>query len=65
MFVINLPPKKVWVRNEYLYDLRRGHGEYTLGYWVSLSQSPVERFTLRRTCRTTAPSTINCPFLRS
>ena len=36
MFVVNLPPKKVWVRNEYLYDLRKGHGEFTLGYWVSL-----------------------------
>jgi hypothetical protein len=36
MFVVNLPPRKVWVRNEYLYDLRKGHGQYTLGYWVSL-----------------------------
>ena len=36
MFVVNLPPKKVWVRKEYLYDLRKGHEEYTLGYWVSL-----------------------------
>jgi len=36
MFVVNTPPKKVWVRKEYLYDLRKGHGEYTLGYWVSL-----------------------------
>ena len=36
MFIVNLPPKKVWVRKEYLYDLRKGHGEYTLGYWVSL-----------------------------
>ena len=36
MFIVNTPPRKVWVRKEYLYDLRRGHGEYTLGYWVSL-----------------------------
>ena len=36
MFIVNTPPKKVWVRKEYLYDLRKGHGEYTLGYWVSL-----------------------------
>ena len=36
MFIVNLPPKKVWVRKEYLYDLRKGHGEYVLGYWVSL-----------------------------
>ena len=36
MFIVNTPPQKVWVRKEYLYDLRKGHGEYTLGYWVSL-----------------------------
>ena len=36
MFIVNLPPRKVWVRKEYLYDLRKGHGEYVLGYWVSL-----------------------------
>ena len=36
MFIVNLPPKKVWVRKEYLRDLRDGHGEYVLGYWVSL-----------------------------
>ena len=33
--VANLPPVKVWVRREYLRDLRDGHGEYTLGYWVT------------------------------
>ena len=27
MFVVNLPPKKVWVRKEYLYYLRKGHFE--------------------------------------
>ena len=36
MFIVNLPPKKVWVRKEYLRDLRDGHGEFVLGYWVSL-----------------------------
>jgi len=36
MFVINLPPRKVWVRREYLRDLRDGHGEYVKGWWVSL-----------------------------
>ena len=36
MFIVNLPPKKVWVRKEYLRDLRDGYGEYVLGYWVSL-----------------------------
>jgi hypothetical protein len=33
--VANVPPVKVWVRKEYLYDLQKGHGEYTPGYWVS------------------------------
>lgn len=35
MNVINLPPKKVWVRKEYLRDLRDGHEEYIKGWWVS------------------------------
>ena len=30
-----LPPKNVWVRKEYLYDLKKGHGEYTPGVWIS------------------------------
>lgn len=33
--VANIPPIKVWVRKEYLYDLQKGHGEYTPGYWVT------------------------------
>ena len=33
--VANVPPTKVWVRREYLRDLRDGHGEYTPGYWVT------------------------------
>jgi hypothetical protein len=36
MFVINLPPKKVWIRREYLRDLRDGQGEYVKSWWVSL-----------------------------
>lgn len=36
MNVINLPPKKVWIRKEYLRDLRDGHGEYVKAWWVSL-----------------------------
>ena len=35
-FIINTPPKKVWVKREYLRDLRDGYGEYVLGYWVSI-----------------------------
>ena len=31
----NVPPIRVWVRKEYLYDLRKGHGEYTPGFWVT------------------------------
>lgn len=36
MNVINLPPKKVWIRKEYLRDFRDGHGEYVKAWWVSL-----------------------------
>jgi hypothetical protein len=36
MNIINLPPKKVWIKKEYLRDLRDGHGEYVKGWWVSL-----------------------------
>jgi len=38
--VANIPPTKVWVRREHLRDLRDGHGEYTLGYWVSAKSIP-------------------------
>lgn len=31
-----LPPIPVYVRKEYLYDLEKGHGEYTPGIWVSV-----------------------------
>ena len=34
--VHNLPLINVYVRKEYLYDLERGHGEYTPGIWVSV-----------------------------
>lgn len=31
-----LPPIPVYVRKEYLYNLEKGHGEYTPGIWVSV-----------------------------
>ena len=31
-----LPPRKVWVKKEYLYDLEKGHGEITPGIWISV-----------------------------
>lgn len=34
--VHNLPPVHVMVRKEYLYDLEKGHGEFTPGMWVSV-----------------------------
>ena len=36
----NIPPVRVWVRKEYLYDLRKGHGEYTPGFFVSCKSIP-------------------------
>lgn len=34
-FICPLPPVKVWVRSEYLYDHEHGHGERVQGVWVS------------------------------
>lgn len=34
--IVNTPPIKVWVRKEYLRDLQDGHGDFVLGYWVSI-----------------------------
>ena len=33
--VINLPAQKVWVRKEYLRDLKDGYGEFVEGVWVT------------------------------
>ncbi len=34
--VANLPPLKVLVKKEYLYDLKKGHGELVEGVWISV-----------------------------
>lgn len=34
-----LPPIDVMVRKEYLYDLEKGHGEYTPGVWISVKST--------------------------
>jgi len=34
--VHNLPPVEVYVKKEYLYDLQKGHGEFTPGIWISI-----------------------------
>jgi len=34
--VANLPPTKVLVKKEYLYDLEKGHGELVEGIWTSV-----------------------------
>ena len=33
--VANLPPTKVYVKKQYLYDHQKGHGEFVEGVWVS------------------------------
>lgn len=43
-FVCPLPPIKVWVRNEYLYDHKRGHDELTEGVWTSVKSIKGEAF---------------------
>ena len=34
--VANLPPTKVYVKKEYLYDHEKGHGELIEGVWISV-----------------------------
>ena len=34
--VANVPPVKVWVKKQYLYDLQKGHGEYVQGIWATV-----------------------------
>lgn len=43
-FVCPLPPLKVLVRAEYLYDDERGHGELVEGIWVSVKAIRGEAF---------------------
>ena len=33
--VANVPPTKVYVKKQYLYDHQKGHGEFVEGVWVS------------------------------
>ena len=35
----NLPPIELYVKKEYLYDLEKGHGEYTPGIWISVKST--------------------------
>jgi len=42
--ICNLPSLKVYVRNEYLYDHEKGHGEFTEGHWVSAKSLPGRAF---------------------
>ena len=34
--VANLPLQPVYVRQEFLYNFKKGHGEFIKGYWVSV-----------------------------
>ncbi len=33
--VANLPPIKVFIKKEYLYDHQKGHGEFVEGVWIT------------------------------
>ena len=37
--VHNLPVVPVYVKKEYLYDLEKGHGELTPGYWITVKST--------------------------
>jgi hypothetical protein len=43
-FVTPLPPMKVMVRAEYLYDFERGHGDLVEGLWCSVKSHRGEAF---------------------
>ena len=43
-FICPLPPIKVLVRAEYLYDHERGHGEYVEGIWCTVKAHNGEAF---------------------
>ena len=34
--VANLPPTKVYIKKEYLYDHEKGHGEFVEGVWITV-----------------------------
>ena len=37
MFLVaNLPPTKVYIKKEYLYDHEKGHGEFVEGVWITV-----------------------------
>ena len=38
--ITNLPAQHVWVRREYLRDLRDGHGEFVRGIWLTAKSIP-------------------------
>jgi hypothetical protein len=42
--ITNLPMIKVWVRKEYLRDLKDGHGEFVEGIWVTAKSIPGRAF---------------------
>ena len=42
--ICNMPAEKVWVRKEYLRDLKDGHGEFVEGVWVSAKSIPGRAF---------------------
>ena len=42
--ICNLPAQKVFVRKEYLRDLKDGHGEFVEGVWISAKSIPGRAF---------------------
>ena len=34
--IANVPPVRVYVKKEYLYDFQKGHGEFVEGHWVTV-----------------------------
>ena len=47
MFLVaNIPPVHCWIRKEFLYDFKEGHGEYVSCIWVSIKSIRGQAFRI-------------------
>ena len=57
--VHNIPPVEVFVKKEYLYDLQKGHGEFTPGIWISIRSIMARLCMLKHYLQSTVHYTTN------
>ena len=61
---VNTPHIDVYVKKEYLYDGKKGHGELVEGVWVNASQFKAEHYTLKLTYLSMVPCMTSCLLVR-